>query len=149
MSATMLCRERDSLNAAAIPPSSLNGTYNTGGIDMSVFERGQFFISWGDATGSTINAALYQGNSADGSGKVAVTNGLSSSYNTLNGTMTMELRSDQMFARYLFCQVVVATVALLTSVTPVGTVARFRPANSFDNSKVATRFAGYPGGPQY
>jgi hypothetical protein len=131
--------QKEAISLAAIncglPPQSVNGSINTGTIDMSKFNRGGFIVS----SAGTANAYLKQSANANGAG---ATNMQSSPQNAAavntNGFVTLECRSDEMTSRYLLCQIV-TDAAASTCAVGIGTEPRFGPANASDNAFVATR----------
>lgn len=131
-------KERDCLNGAGIAPISINGTLtNTGTIDMSVFNRVNFYVYQGVGA-FNINAALQQGNNSSGNDAVALGTPSFVNLNAAGNYATIEMRADQMTARYIRCQVNTAG-AVLVSVVGIGTECRYGPANSFDSANFVTQ----------
>lgn len=139
---TEALKERDSLNAAGIPPQSLNGTANSTAVDMSLFNRVQFLVYTGVGAFS-VNAALQQGNNANGSDAAAITNGAAASVNSANAGFTLEIASNQLTGRYVRVQLVTIGAVLVAAV-PVATEPRYHPANSYDAAFVNQRFQAVP-----
>jgi hypothetical protein len=132
-------RERDSLNAAGIPPQQLNGTVTSGSFDMSIFYRVYADVYQGVGA-FALNASIFQGNNANGSDAAALPTAFFKSLNAANSLMSIECRADQLNYRYATISVISAGL-VYACVIVRGTECRYPPANSFDNaSVVAGRF---------
>ena len=134
--------ERDSLAGNAVIPASLNGTSNTGLVDMSRFNRVMFICATGTVNSNSATV-LQQGNNANGSDQTNITNAAAANVNGANATWTLEVASNQLTGRYVRCQIV-NTLASIGAVIPVATMARYAPANAYDSAQVAQRFVSSP-----
>lgn len=137
-----LLRERDSLNGTAVIPASLNGTVNTGLVDMSRFNRVQFICAIG-AVNSNTTTLLQQCNNTNASDATTITNGTAAVVNQVNATWTLEVASNQLTARYVRCQLT-NTLAAVGTVIPLATMARYDSANAYDGTQVNQRFVSSP-----
>jgi hypothetical protein len=137
---TQQIRERDSLNAAGIPPQSVNGVLtNTASIDMSIFNRLYFDIYQGVGA-FAVTWTLMQGNNSSGNDKAALPTTFTGTLNAANGIASVEIRADQLNYRYGTLQINTAG-AVLVCVIPRATECRYPPANSYDASFVNARTA--------
>ena len=136
---TELIKERQGLAAlnTGLLNVSVNGSTNSGTLDMSLFNRGQFIVGVG--SGGTGNAYLKQCANANGTG---ATNLQMSPQNaaalTANTLVTLECRSDQMTARYLLVQIVTDLAAQAFAIGE-GFDRRYAPTTPADNASVLTR----------
>lgn len=135
-------RERDSLNGTAIIPAALNGTYNTGVVDMSRFNRVMFICATGTVNSNSATV-LQQCNNVNASDAAAITNAAAANVNSANATWSLEVASNQLTARYVRCQYV-NTLSSIGTVIPVATMSRYGPANSYDGNQVNQRFVATP-----
>lgn len=117
--------------------ASVNGSTNTGTVDMRLFNRVMWLIAIG--SGGTGNAYLKQTNNSNGA---TASNMQSSPQNAAalgaNGMVTLECRSDQMTARYSLCQIVTDAAYNVFATALVG-INRYEPASAYDNASVNTR----------
>ena len=134
MSAATTLKDRLSFPAVSggVFPSSINGSNNSGTVDMSKFYRVAFLVQ----CTTTLNAYIKQSANANGAGAsniAAVTSGTNTLAMTANTQATLELRADQMTSRYALCQVVIDTAGV-TGIVPIAGDPRFGPANASDNT---------------
>lgn len=131
---TELLREAIGLPAinGGLAAGSLNGSGNTGTIDMSKFHRGGFLVS----SSGTGNVYLKQSANANGASATNLAGGTAAM--NANSFTTVETRADQMTARYLLCQIVTDAAASV-SAAGIGIEPRHGPANAADNTFVVTR----------
>ena len=135
--------ERDSLNGTLINNLSVNGTLtNTGLTDMSRFNKYMCIVSVAGA-GGAVAAYLQQGNNANGSDQANIANAAAATMNSANSVCTLEISSNQLTGRYVRTQLN-TSAAVIVSAVPIGTDARYAPANAYDSADVVQRFAASP-----
>lgn len=136
---TELVKERQGLAAlnGGLAIASVNGSTNTGTIDMSKFNRAQFIVGIGSA--GTGNAYLKQSANSNGTGATNIQmNPQNAAALGANGFVTLEARSDQLTSRYLLCQIVTDAAYNVVAIGE-GFEPRFEPANAADNAAINTR----------
>lgn len=139
---TELLRERDSMPANAVWPQSINNTTaTTGVVDMSLFHRVEFVGFIGAGTTGTVRAYLQESSNSNGVGATNIAGCIITNIvNTANQAFTLECSAMQLTKRYVVGvieenQAIAKTVALF----PIGTMARFKPANNSDVAAMAQR----------
>lgn len=135
-----------SIAAAPIHPASIGvGTADTGGIDMSKFERAIFLLDVGVfGASATVDMKLQE--SADGSsysdlpGSGAALSQLAAAGGN-NRLASLEARAGQLSPgkRYLRARVTVGTAATQLACLPLASQADYQPASHHDISAVAQR----------
>ncbi len=146
---TQLLSERDSFAATPLYPASTNGQSNTGAVDMSKFNRVVFKCLLGSVPGgANVQLWLQQGNLSNGASGFNIAQ-VTGGGNIATGLLTqgsaevaLEVAASQLATncRYVKCTVNVTGIASLLSVTPVGTEARYGPANASDFDSANTTY---------
>ena len=148
---TELMREELCMAGTPIYPVSNNGTgYSGTGIDMSRYSRAMYHV--GCSTVNTGGYCLFQlqqsnnSNMQTNSNIAASNSGTGTSYNISGSSQsaTLEVRSDQMTARYLGLVAIIATNACTSFAFPWAEEARQHPAggtNQDDSSMVNRSYA--------
>jgi hypothetical protein len=129
--------ERDAIAGTGIVPASTNGAAYTGTVDMSKYNRVQFIGLCGTLGGSgTVDAGLYQSNNSNGATNTSVAGTNIAQITVNNSTFRIEVRADQLTARYVLCKVTVGTLASIVGMVPLGTEARYHPVTDLGNQAV-------------
>lgn len=133
-------KERDSFAGTPVFPASVNGANNTGTVDMSKFHRVFFLGSVGTLGGSaTVDCKLQETNEVGGGNATDITNAAITQINTANSKFTLEIRADQVTKRYVRGVLTIGTAASVACLFPIGTVARYKPANGNDVDSANTQ----------
>lgn len=133
---TELIKERQSINQVTAI-ASVNGSTNSGVLDMQLFNRAQWIVGIGSA--GTGNCYLKQSANVN---LVGGTNLQMSPQNaaalTANTFVTLEVRADELTARYLYVQIVTDLASNIVAIGE-GFDRRYDPANAADSASVLTR----------
>lgn len=141
---TELLKERDSIPALPVFPGSYNGANAASGfINMALFNRAEFFLMIGQqvAGASVVNAWLVESNFANGASPTNIAScaitALASS--TVNTVCSLEVTAQQITKQFVGCVANIASFGTNIAILPVGTDARYKPANNNDVANVAQR----------
>jgi len=146
---TELIKERDALPALNVYAATLNNSSaNTTVVDMSLFNRVNFFgLVSGGVAGNNLSINIQQTNNANGSSPTNLSlvtgitgTSLAIANQTSCGSFSLEASATQFTARYALCNMTeTSSKAVTVSCLAVATEARYKPANTNDNSTVISR----------